>query len=83
MATDKGGETLKSPGKKPIPFKKGALHRQLGVPADKPIPAGKMDAAARGEFGPTAQKRAQFAKNVLKQGQKTAAANRATKKGGK
>lgn len=79
MATDRGKETLKAPGKKPIPFKKGALHKQLGVPADKPIPAGKMAAAARGDFGPTAQKRAQFAKNVLGKGQKTAAANRAKK----
>lgn len=72
-------ETLKSPGKKAIPFKKGALHEQLGVPADKPIPAGKMAAAVRGEFGKKAQQRAQFAKNVLGQGQKTAAANRAKK----
>jgi hypothetical protein len=79
MATGKGKQTIKAAGKKPISFQKGALHKQLGVAADKPIPAGKMDAAARGDFGPTAQKRAQFAKNVLKQGQKTAAANRAKK----
>lgn len=81
MAADKGKQTIKAPGKKAVTFKKGALHKQLGIPADKPIPAGKMAAAARGDFGPTAQKRAQFAQNVLKQGRQTAAANRAKKKG--
>lgn len=81
MAADKGKQTIKSPGKKAVTFKKGALHKQLGVPADKPIPPGKMAAAARGDHGPLAQKRAQFAQNVLKQGQKTAAANRGKKKG--
>ncbi|WP_042400176.1 hypothetical protein [Streptacidiphilus carbonis] len=75
----KGKQTIKSPGKKAVTFKKGALHKQLGVPADKPIPPGKMAAAQRGDFGPTAAKRANFAANVLGQGQKTAAANRSKK----
>ncbi len=42
--------------------KPGALHRQLGVPADKPIPPGKLKAAARksGTLG----KRARLAKTL-------------------
>lgn len=51
--------------RKPLKFKKGALHRQLGVPAGKKIPAKKMAAARSGRLGPTAKKRALFAKNVL------------------
>lgn len=69
-------ETISSPGKEPITFKKGGLHQSLGVPADKPIPKAKLDAAAAGKMGPTAQKQANFAKNVLGKGQKTAAKNR-------
>lgn len=68
-------------GKPPVAFKKGALHQQLGVPADKPIPAAKMAAAKRGEFGPLAAKRANFATGMLAAGRKTAAA-KARKKGG-
>lgn len=62
-------------GKKPITFEKGGLHRSLGVPADKPIPKGKLDAAAKGEYGPKAQKQANFAKGALAAGRKTAARN--------
>lgn len=69
-------ETLKAPGKDPISFEKGGLHRSLGVPADKPIPAKKMAAAAKGAYGPKAQKQANFAKNVLASGRKTAARGR-------
>lgn len=60
-------KTLKptEPGQKPITFKPGALHAQLDVPQGKKIPAKKMDEAASGALGPVAQKRAQFAKNVL------------------
>jgi hypothetical protein len=68
-------EKIAAPGKKPIEFKKGGLHESLGVPADKPIPKGKLDAAAAGKFGPKAQKQANFAKGVLATGQKTAARN--------
>lgn len=75
-AARKKTESLKTPGKKPITFEKGGLHRSLGVPADKPIPAKKVAAAVRGDYGPKAQKQANFAQNVLKQGQKTAAKNR-------
>jgi hypothetical protein len=75
-AARKKTQTIKATGKKPITFEKGGLHRSLGVPADKPIPAKKVAAAAKGEYGPKAQKQAQFAQNVLKTGRKTAAKNR-------
>jgi hypothetical protein len=75
-AARKKTQTIKSAGKKPITFEKGGLHRSLGVPADKPIPAKKVAAAAKGAYGPKAQKQANFAQNVLKTGRKTAAKNR-------
>jgi hypothetical protein len=42
----------------------GALHRQLGVPQGKPIPAAKLDAAAKkgGKLG----QRARLAKTLKK-----------------
>lgn len=60
---------------KPLKFKKGALHAELGVPQGQKIPAAKMNAAASGKDGPLAEKRADFARNVLhdKVGVKTAA----------
>jgi hypothetical protein len=66
MATKK--VTISAPGKKPITFNKGGLHRSLNVPAGKPIPAAKRQAALAGKYGPKAKKQAQFAKNVLKRG---------------
>ena len=66
MATKK--VTISAPGKKPITFKKGGLHRSLNVPAGKPIPSAKRQAALAGKYGPKAKKQAQFAKNVLKRG---------------
>jgi hypothetical protein len=98
MAAAKGGsgkgstagsgktQTMKpaAKGQKPISFQKGGLHDSLGIPKGKPIPAGKMQAAQAGKFGPKAQQHANFAVNVLGQGQQTAAANRAkstTRKG--
>ncbi len=74
-------QTIKAPGKKPITFAKGGLHQSLGVPQGQPIPAAKMASALAGKEGPTTQKQAQFAKNVLGAGQKTAARNRGRKKG--
>lgn len=74
-------QTIKAPGKAPISFKKGGLHTSLGVPQGKPIPKAKVDAAAAGKFGPKAQKQANFAKNVLAKGQKTAAKGRSGGKG--
>ncbi len=75
MAASKKTQKISSPGKDPITFKKGGLHESLGVPKDQPIPAKKMNAAARGDYGPKAQKQANFAKNVLATGRQTAAKN--------
>lgn len=65
--------TIKAPGKKPISFKPGGLHQSLGVPAGKPIPPGKMQAALAGKAGPKAKQQASFAKNVLAKGRRAAA----------
>ncbi len=65
---------IKKKGKKPLVFKKGALHRQLGVPQGEPIPKYKVEAALGGEYGPLAKKRAVFAyKGALAAGRKKAA----------
>ena len=58
-------KVIKKAGKKPIKFKEGALHSQMGVPQGEKIPSSKMEAAAEGKMGKLAQKRAMFAKNVL------------------
>lgn len=57
--------TITAKGKKPIKFKEGTLHKQLGVPQGQKIPPAKMAAAREGKYGPLAQKRANFARNVL------------------
>lgn len=44
-------------------LKKGALHKQLHVPSDKPIPSGKLDKALHSD-NETLRKRAQFAENA-------------------
>lgn len=44
-------------------LKKGALHKDLGVPADKPIPEGKLQKALHSK-NETLRKRAQFAENA-------------------
>ena len=59
-------------GQKPVTFKEGALHRQLGVPAGQKIPSSKMAAAKRGDYGALAKKRANFATGMLAAGRKTA-----------
>lgn len=60
-------------------FKKGALHRQLGVPESKPIPAGKKKAALSGKYGSLAKKRAVAAfKGILAKGRQTASAPEGT-----
>ena len=56
---------VKKKGQKPIEFKEGALRAQLHAKEGKKIPAGKMEAAAKGELGALAKKRALFKKNVL------------------
>jgi hypothetical protein len=71
-------------GQKPLVHKKGALHAQLGVPQDKPIPAAKKEAALAGKYGELAKKRAVYAfKGALAAGRKTAAANKTKKSGSK
>jgi len=73
-------QTIRAPGKKPIQFQKGGLHQSLGVPQGQPIPAAKMQQALSGKAGPRAAAQARFAKNVLGQGRKTAAAKRTSAK---
>lgn len=76
MAAKKKTQTIKSAGKDPVTFEKGGLHRSLGVPQGQKIPAKKVAAAARGEYGPKAQKQANMAKGMLAAGRKTAAKGR-------
>jgi hypothetical protein len=59
-------KVMKKGGQKPIKFKAGALHAQLGVPAGEKIPASKHAAAASGKLGALAKKREEFYENVLK-----------------
>lgn len=40
----------------------GQLHRDLGVPEGQRIPRAKLEAAARGAYGPKVAQRARFAK---------------------
>lgn len=44
-------------------LKKGALHKDLGVPSDSPIPSGKLEKATHSN-NETLRKRAQFAENA-------------------
>ena len=72
---------MRARGKRPIKFKKGALHEQLGVPEGEPIPENKKRDALAGRYGPLAKKRAQFAfRGALKAGRQTAAKRRKKKK---
>ena len=76
--------TIKAPGKRPVAFQPGGLHESTGTPAGQNIPAAKMAAAKRGDYGPKAVKQANMATGLLAAGRKTAAANRGkSKKGGK
>jgi hypothetical protein len=45
------------------PQNRGKLHRDLGVPSDKPIPPGKLNEALNSASAAT-RRRAQFAKNA-------------------
>lgn len=77
MAAAKGKKTtISSPGKKPVSFQPGGLHKSLGVPQGQTIPAAKMAAAKAGKFGPKAQAQANLATGMLAKGRKTAARNR-------
>jgi hypothetical protein len=63
-------------GRPAISFRRGALHRQLGVPEGEKIPPEKMAAARAGKFGPVAKRRAAFAQGMLAAGRRTAARNK-------
>lgn len=59
-------------GQKPIIFKKGALHRALGVPEGEPIPLGKKKRALKGDYGPKVKKQANFGfRGALTKGRQT------------
>lgn len=79
MAAAKKTTTIKSPGRKPVQFQKGGLHKSLGVPEGQDIPAAKMAAAKAGKYGPKAVKQANLASGMLAAGRKTAARNRGRK----
>lgn len=68
--------TISSAGKKPVSFKPGGLHTSTGTPQGQKIPASKIAAAKRGEFGPLAIKQANMATGMLAAGRKTAAKGR-------
>jgi hypothetical protein len=72
--------TIRGGGKKPISFRKGALHRALGVPQGQPIPPGKKRAALAGRYGKKVKKMAVFGfRGALAQGRRTAAISRRRK----
>lgn len=68
--TPKAGQRVtlqpKKKGQKKITYTKGGLHKSLSVPQGEPIPKSKLRAALAGQYGPTAKKQAQMAKNVFK-----------------
>lgn len=63
-------------GQKAIKFSKGGLHRSTHTPEGEKIPASKMAAAKRGDYGPRAKKQANMATGLLAKGRKTAAKNK-------
>jgi hypothetical protein len=68
-----GTQVIQAKGKKPIVFEKGALHKALGVPMNKPIPPGKKRDALKGKYGKAVQKQARFAfRGPLAKGGETA-----------
>lgn len=67
-------------GQKPVTFRKGGLHRSLGVPMGQDIPEDKMAAAKAGKYGPLAKKQANFATGMLAAGAAHAASKRARRK---
>ena len=68
-----GTQVIRAAGRKPIAFKKGALHKALGVPQGEKIPAGKKAAALAGRYGPKVKKMANFAfRGALAKGRQTA-----------
>jgi hypothetical protein len=68
--------TMRKKGRKPVSFSKGGLHRSTNTPEGENIPASKMAAAARGDYGAKAVKQANMARGMLRKGRKTAARKR-------
>jgi hypothetical protein len=58
-------KVIKKEGQKPIKFHEGGLHESVHVKKGEKIPASKIHAALKGDYGNKAIKQAQFAKNVL------------------
>jgi hypothetical protein len=68
-----GTQVIAAKGKKPIAFTKGALHKALGIPMNKPIPPGKKRDALAGKYGEKARKQANLAfRGALAKGRETA-----------
>lgn len=74
MAAKKKTETIgpEKKGQGKVTFQKGGLHKSVGVPEGKKIPASKMAAAKKGEYGPKAKKQATMAQGMLAKGRRTA-----------
>jgi hypothetical protein len=72
--------TMRKKGRKPVSFKAGGLHESTHTPAGEKIPASKLAAAARGEYGARAVKQANMAKGMLSKGRRTAAKNRKSRR---
>lgn len=68
--------TMRAPGKKPVTFSKGGLHRSTNTPLGQKIPASKMAAAKAGRYGSKAKKQANMATGMLAKGRRTAAKGR-------
>jgi hypothetical protein len=68
--------TMRAKGKKPVSFEKGGLHKSTNTPEGENIPASKLAAAKRGDYGSKAVKQANMASGMLRKGRKTAARKR-------
>lgn len=73
-------QTIQAKGKPAVTFKAGGLHESVGVPQGEKIPAAKIAAAKRGDYGPKAARQASLAAGMLAAGRKTAARNRGKKR---
>lgn len=69
--TIKGGK-----GQKSVSFEQGGLHRSTNTPEGETIPASKLAAAKRGDYGAKAVKQATMASGMLRKGRRTAAKHR-------
>ena len=64
MAAKKKTSIPMGKGKKPLSFTPGGLHRSTNTPMGQKIPAAKMAAAMRGDYGPKAKRQAALAKTL-------------------